>query len=62
MELIKRLINDEQGQGLTEYALIIGLIALGCVAALVLVGDELNTIWTNITTRLGEASDGTTTP
>ena len=29
MELIKRLVKEEEGQGLTEYALILGLVILG---------------------------------
>ncbi len=29
MELIKRLVIEENGQGLTEYALILGLVVLG---------------------------------
>ncbi len=29
MELIKRLVKEEDGQGLTEYALILGLVVLG---------------------------------
>jgi pilus assembly protein Flp/PilA len=29
MELLKRLIVEEEGQGLTEYALILGLVVLG---------------------------------
>lgn len=52
MELIKRLINDEAGQGLTEYALIIGLIALACVGALGLFASELNNVWDKIKNSL----------
>ncbi len=29
MTLIKRLIHEEQAQGLTEYALVLGLVVLG---------------------------------
>ncbi len=32
MELIKRFIVEEEGADATEYALVIGLIALGIVA------------------------------
>jgi len=52
MELMKRLINDEQGQGLVEYALIVGLIALVAVAAITLAGTSINTIWTSIKNKL----------
>ena len=43
-----RALNDEDGQGLTEYALILALIAVVAIAALTLLGgkvtDVLNTI------------------
>jgi pilus assembly protein Flp/PilA len=32
--LTKRLLNDESGQDLIEYALVIAVIAFGCVAAI----------------------------
>jgi pilus assembly protein Flp/PilA len=41
-------LNDEEGQGLTEYALILALIAIIAIAALTLLGnkvtDVLNTV------------------
>lgn len=48
MELMKMLMNDESGQGLVEYALILGLIALVCVVALGAAGVKVNTIWEHI--------------
>ena len=53
MELIKILINDESGQGLVEYALIVGLIALVAILAIKGAGTQVNNIWTKITTGLG---------
>jgi pilus assembly protein Flp/PilA len=47
-EDLPRLVSEEDGQGLTEYALILVLIALVAIAALTLLGnqvtDELSTI------------------
>jgi pilus assembly protein Flp/PilA len=34
-------VRDDEGQGLAEYALIIGLIAVVCVGALGLLGDAI---------------------
>lgn len=34
-------VRREEGQGLAEYALILGLIALACVGALGLMGDAI---------------------
>lgn len=41
-----------KGQGLTEYALIIALVAIVAVAALTLLGGQINTIFGDITTAL----------
>lgn len=53
MELIKKLYVEEEGQGLVEYALIIGLIALAVMAALGPVGDIIKVKFNEITTGLG---------
>lgn len=39
----RRLARDESGQGLAEYALILALVALVCIAALGLLGDAIAT-------------------
>ncbi len=52
MELMKRLIHDEKGQGLVEYALIVGLIALVAVAVIAASGTSIKGIWTKISGEL----------
>lgn len=37
---------------MVEYALIVGLIALGCVVAMGLLGKGIGDLWTAITTKL----------
>jgi pilus assembly protein Flp/PilA len=37
-EMIKALLNREDGQALSEYGLILGLIAVVCIIALTAVG------------------------
>ena len=42
--MLTKLINlfkEEKGQGMTEYGLILGLIALGVIAALFTMGDVI---------------------
>ena len=39
--VVHRLRDDEQAQTLTEYALIIGVIAIGLVAALIFLKNDL---------------------
>jgi pilus assembly protein Flp/PilA len=46
------LVARRKGQGLTEYALIIALVAIVAVAALTLLGGQINTIFGDITTAL----------
>ncbi len=48
-----KTIKSEKGQGLTEYALIIALVAIVAVAALTLLGGQINTIFGTITGNLG---------
>ncbi len=47
------IIRNEDGQGLTEYALIIALVAIVAVAALTLLGGQINTIFGDINSDLG---------
>lgn len=47
------MLRRGRGQGLTEYALIIALVAIVAVAALTLLGGQINTIFGDITTNLG---------
>jgi len=44
--------QDESGQGLVEYALLISLVALAVVAAVVAFGGKITTIFTNATNAL----------
>ncbi len=44
------LRRREEGQGLTEYALILFLIVLVVVAAVTVLGQQLNDIFAQITT------------
>ena len=42
------LLHDDSGQGLAEYGLILGFIAVLCVAALVFVGNAIKGNLNNI--------------
>ena len=46
---IKSLVVEEQGQGMTEYGLVLGAIAIGVLALLLLLRDKIKTLITNVT-------------
>ena len=56
MVLIKGLIREENGQGLTEYALVLGLVVLGFWVAVrtTNLGTSLSGIFNNVKTTVGE--------
>ncbi len=55
--IVNYMRTKEEGQGLVEYALILVLIAIVCIAALVIVGtgvnDALSTIGSAVTDPIG---------
>lgn len=55
--MMKKLIKDETGQGLVEYALIVGLIALIAVAAITLSGGSIESIWNKLSGNLDAVDD-----
>jgi pilus assembly protein Flp/PilA len=54
--MLKRLWNDESGQDLVEYGLLLALVALSATAALNSVGTALLAIFTNVTSTLNHAT------
>lgn len=59
MSFISKLWNDESGQGMVEYGLIIALIAVAVIGVLGFMGDELNNIFETIKNKLSGAGAGT---
>jgi pilus assembly protein Flp/PilA len=52
LKKMKNLVVAEEGQALTEYGLIIALVAVAVSAGLILLRNQLNTIFTTIKTTL----------
>lgn len=48
-EILKRLLREEDGQGLSEYALIIALVAVLLIGSLLALKKEIASVFTNIT-------------
>jgi pilus assembly protein Flp/PilA len=58
MNVLKRIrdfANDESGQDLLEYALLVTLIALVAFGAVKLAGGSVNSLFSNIVGQLGGA-------
>ena len=53
-EVCKRLWKEELGQALTEYGLILGLIAIGVVSTLYFMREPLTALYQNVSQGLSE--------
>ena len=56
--LLNSFINDESGQGLVEYALIIALVAIGLIAILVLFRNAIGNVFNESKNWLNNAPSG----
>ncbi len=45
MNLVKRLIKEEEGQGMIEYVLIVAFISIIAIAAIMVVGGKVGDTW-----------------
>jgi pilus assembly protein Flp/PilA len=50
--VVRGLVKDDEAATMVEYALMLGLIAVVCIAAVTLIGTNANTIFTNIKDNL----------
>jgi pilus assembly protein Flp/PilA len=53
---VKSFANQEEGQDLLEYALLVALIALVAIGAVTAAGESVNTIFQSVADQLGAAS------
>ena len=54
--LFNRLVREEEGQDLIEYALLAAFIALACVLAITAVGGGISTLFNKVNKDLTDAS------
>lgn len=59
---LKRFWQDDAGQGLTEYALILALVAIGLIAVLIVFRDAIGGLFDRIAESLRGAPADTYTP
>ena len=55
VQRLMKLVSDEEGQDLIEYALIVALIALGATAGMSSLATAINNGFTNLGTTLTSA-------
>ena len=53
--MLKRLIRDESGQSMTEYILVVALIALAAFIAVKLFGKNIKDAFTGAAEKINEA-------
>jgi Flp pilus assembly pilin Flp len=56
MTLLRNFWNDEQGQDLIEYTLLMAFVALASAALFIGAGKSISTIWTSTNTQLSNAA------
>ena len=53
LEMVKNFFENEEGQGLVEYALILVLISIAVIVAMTLLGGKVNNTFNNVQNKLG---------
>jgi pilus assembly protein Flp/PilA len=61
MKKMKALLVEEQGQGMTEYGLVLGIIAVAVVGILATLRTEIVEMFTNVKTALTSTTTGNDT-
>lgn len=54
LNIFKRLVKEEEGQGMAEYGLILALIAVAVIGTLGAIGTKLSGHFTSISDQLGD--------
>jgi pilus assembly protein Flp/PilA len=59
MQTLTQLKNRrrQRGQSMAEYAIIIALIALVCIGAITLLGENITKVFDTAATEIGDAAD-----
>jgi Flp pilus assembly pilin Flp len=55
MALLKRLWQEDKGQDLTEYALLLALIALGAITSMGILAKTINNVFSNASSSVATA-------
>ncbi|MFY9118738.1 MAG: Flp family type IVb pilin [Syntrophomonadaceae bacterium] len=58
LQVLKRLVREEEGQGMAEYGLILALIAIVVIGAITGMGEKLVDIFDEISGKLNVPTEG----
>ena len=58
MQFIKNFIREEEGQGLVEYGIIVGLVSVAAIVVLTTMGTDLGGVFGQVNTTLEGAGLG----
>lgn len=53
LQMINKFLKDEKGQGMTEYGLIIALVAIAIIVALTAMSGKLSAVFDKLAASLG---------
>jgi pilus assembly protein Flp/PilA len=60
-DMLMRLVREEDGQGLTEYGLVVAMVAAVVIAVMTVFGTALKGVFTDLAEKITEAA-GTEIP
>ena len=52
LRCVKKLVSDENGGEVLEYALIVGLIVVAAIAAITSIGTKVHAKWTSLNSSM----------
>ena len=58
--MLRKWFKDEEGQGMVEYGLIIGLIAVVVIVALVALGPKVRDLFDQVNDSIDDIGNGAT--
>lgn len=56
LQVVPQLLRQESGQGMVEYAFILVLISLVIIITLILVGNQVFNMWSDISNGIRQAA------
>jgi pilus assembly protein Flp/PilA len=52
METFNRIVREEEGQDVVEYALVVGLVSIAAIVAMQVAGTSIDGMWRRLAARL----------